>query len=305
MKNHSGSVGSALVTGATGYIGSRLVRLLLEDGWQVNALVRPTSSLQLLQPYLRRINCYIHDGSMSGMLKLIESAKPTVVFHLAAVAMSEHRPEDIDPLLNGNLLFSTQLVEAMSRCDIRNIVNTETFWQRYSGKNYSPVCLYAATKQAFRDILTYYVESGRINAISLVLYDTYGPDDPRAKLFFHLKQAMQTMQEIDLTPGEQIVDMTHVDDVVAAYLRAGAMLWNESQEGFHTYAVSSGQRMTLKQLVELVISETGIPLLPNWGKRPYRAREVMEPWIGEPLPGWQPSIDLATGVRELFGHEVS
>lgn len=305
MKNHSGSVGSALVTGATGYLGSRLVRLLLEDGWQVNALVRPTSSLQLLQPYLRRINCYIHDGSMSGMLKLMESAKPTVVFHLAAVAMSEHRPEDVDPLLNGNLLFSTQLVEAMSRCDIRNIVNTETFWQRYSGKDYSPVCLYAATKQAFRDILTYYVESGRINAISLVLYDTYGPDDPRAKLFFHLKQAMQTMQEIDLTPGEQIVDMTHVDDVVAAYLRAGAMLWNEGQEGFHTYAVSSGQRMPLKQLVELVIRETGIPLLPNWGKRPYRAREVMEPWIGEPLPGWQPSIDLATGVRELFGHEVS
>lgn len=291
---------SALVTGATGYIGSRLVGGLLANGWQVSVVIRPSSSQQLLQPYLHRVTCYIHDGSMDKMIRTMDSVRPAVVYHLAALASSEHKIEDVERLVNTNVLFSTQLVEAMLRCGVRNLVNTETFWQHYEGDAYNPVCLYAATKQAFLDILRYYVSTKRISAISLVLYDTYGPDDPRMKLFVLLKQTAQSKQQIDMTPGEQIVDMTHIEDVVAAYLRAGEMLLSERCEGIAIYAVTSGQRMKLRKLVELFIRETGISLQPNWGGRPYRAREVMEPWIGQPLPGWWPKIDLTTGIRDVF-----
>lgn len=291
---------TALVTGATGYIGSRLVSRLLDEGWQVSVLLRPSSSVKLLQPCLEKITLFIHDGSLRGMLEIMQSAKPAVVLHLAAVALSEHRPEDVDALLGANVIFSTYLVEAMSHCGVKNIVNTETFWQHYSGAEYSPVCLYAATKQAFRDILVYYADVGGVNAISLVLYDTYGPDDPRMKLFALLRQAAQTTHEIDMTPGEQVIDMTHVDDVVSAYLRAAEMLRVGQRSGFATYALTSGQRMTLRQLVELFVTELGGVLKLNWGGRAYRTREVMTPCYGEQLPGWMASIDLVTGIRQLF-----
>lgn len=291
----------ALVTGATGYIGSQLVGGLLSKGWQVHIIVRPSSSTHLLDPYLDRIIVHAHDGSMVRMMNIIASTKPEIVYHLAAMTSSEHRMEDVDQMVSTNVLFSTQLVEAMFRNGTKNLVNTETFWQFCNGSvEYSPVCLYAATKQAFRDILTYYVNTGSINALSLVLYDTYGPDDPRNKLFAFLKKAAQEKQQIDMTLGEQVVDFIHVHDVIAAYIYAAEILLAKAHHNFDTYAVSSGKRMKLKQLVELIAHETGISIQPNWGKKPYRTNEVMVPWLGKPLPGWKPKVDFSTGIHDVF-----
>lgn len=291
----------ALVTGGSGYIGSRLVERLIADGWQVHVILRPSSSQNQLSRYGNRLVIHLHHGSTSHMLDIVAAAKPDVVFHLAAMSSAEHQATDVEQMIVSNVLFSTQLVEGMVRNGIRNLVNTETFWQHAEGSDaYDPVCLYAATKQAFHDILYYYVRSGSVQAISLVLFDTYGPEDPRIKLFNFLKRAALENQSVDMTPGEQIVDMTHVDDVVAAYLQAAEKLLTENITKLATYAVSSGRRMTLKKLVELVIRETGISIHPNWGSKSYRANEVMIPWIGKPLPGWQPKIDLATGIRDVF-----
>ncbi len=291
----------ALVTGGSGYIGSRLVERLIADGWQVHVILRPSSSPNLLSTYGNRLVIHLHHGSTSEMLDIVAAAKPDVVFHLAAMASAEHRPADVDQMIISNVLFSTQLVEGMARNGIRNLVNTETFWQHAEGSDeYEPMCLYAATKQAFHDILYYYVSTGAVQAISLALFDTYGPADPRKKLFNLLKLAALENRSLDMTPGEQIVDMTHVDDVVAAYIQAAEKLLAGHIAKLDTYAVTSGRRMTLKELVELVIRETGISIHPNWGGRPYRTKEVMIPWLGEPLPGWRPNIDLEMGIREIF-----
>jgi nucleoside-diphosphate-sugar epimerase len=292
---------SALVTGATGYIGSHLVGGLLDAGWQVHVVVRQASSLHMLKNYLQCITVHIHDASMVGMFNVMVAAKPDVVYHLAAATSSEHQMEDVDRMLEANIQFSTQLTEAMYRNGIKYLVNTETFWQYQTGNDiYAPVCLYAATKQAFHDILRYYVDLGYLNALSLVLYDTYGADDPRKKLFSLLKLARQEQRQISMTSGEQIVDVSHVDDVVAAYLRAGEILLSESPKRLNTYAVTSGRRMSLRQFVEIIERETGILMPINWGGKPYRLNEVMKPWLGKPLPGWCPKVELAVGLREVF-----
>lgn len=292
---------TALVTGAAGYIGSHLVKELVACGWCVHVIVRPTTSQGALKPVLDQITVHVHDGSTTEMVNILEQARPEVVFHLAAKASAEHSVDEVDAMLSSNVLFSTQLVEAMFRTGVRNFVNTETFWQFQHGSDeYSPVCLYAATKQAFHDILKYYVGSGHINALSLVLYDTYGADDTRKKLFTLLKQAAKDKRLLDMTPGEQIIDISHVDDVVAAYMRAGEILLSKSSRSLDTYAVSSGQRMSLRQLVELIDHECVCPTNVNWGGKLYRPNEVMNPWVGRQLPGWQPKVPLETGLRQVF-----
>lgn len=291
----------ALVTGGSGYIGSRLVRGLIVDGWQVHVVLRPSSSLNQLEPYIDRITVHRHQGTVGDMLGIVSTAKPDVVFHLAAMATSDHSPEHVDQMVIGNVLYSTQLIEGMARNGVKNLVNTETFWQFGEGSGgYDPVCLYAATKQAFHDILAYYVKIGAINAISLVLFDTYGPGDPRNKLFSFLKRAVRENLTVEMTPGEQYVDMTHVDDVVDAYLRAADILLNGNGGRLDRYAVTSGRRMRLKELVELAARESGLSIHPNWGGKEYRTYEVMAPWLGEPLPGWHPKITLEVGIWEVF-----
>jgi len=271
------------------------------DGVCVHVIVRKSSNMSALSNCLDNISVHVHDGTTEGLLGIMNKARPTLVFHVAAVTSAMHEAEGIEPLIQSNVLFSTQLVEAMRLSGVRHLVNTETFWQHRDGSDaYDPVCLYAATKQAFRDILLYYVRAGDINAISLVLYDVYGPDDPRPKLFSHLRQAVRENRQLSMTPGEQIVDVTHVEDVVSAYLVAAEAVLSRSVGDLPSYSVTSGERMTLRELIELIARETGLPIAPVWAGKPYRPTEVMVPWLGEVLPGWEPRIRLAQGIREIF-----
>lgn len=292
----------ALVTGASGFIGSRLVARLLADDWDVHVVLRPQSSLALLSDVETRISVQWYSGATQQMLDILAASRPDVVFHLAAQASADHQALDIEQMIASNVLLSTQLAEAMVRSGVTRLVTTETFWQHRSGtEQYQPVCLYAATKQAARDMLRYYVDVGSINVISLVLFDTYGPDDPRKKLINLLKEVARDGRPIEMTPGEQIVDLVHVDDVTSAYLRAADLLLESVGAGLQTYAVSSGERMSLRDLVGLIERVCDLSFSIKWGGKPYRLNEVFNPWLGETLPGWRPKIGLAAGLRDVFG----
>jgi nucleoside-diphosphate-sugar epimerase len=202
-----------LVTGATGFVGTHLTRRFADDGWDVSALVRPQSDVDRLDP---RVTAYAPYGDTATLVSAIVDARPDVVIHLASLFIAEHAPDQVGPLVESNVLFGAQLLEAMDAAGVDALVNTGTSWQYFDGVDYDPVCLYAATKQAFEDIALFYVSARGLRMQTLRLYDTYGPDDPRPKLFHALRAAAETGVTLRMSPGEQIVDMLHVDDVVAA-----------------------------------------------------------------------------------------
>jgi len=235
------------------------------------------------------------------MASRIRQIGPRVVFHLAARTQSRHEPEDVDPLVEANVAFPTELVEAMIRAGSRLFVGAETFWQSDGSGAYSPVCLYAATKQAFRDILKYYVEAEGLSALSLVLYDVYGPADPRDKLLNALAKAVLSGQVLSLSPGDQMIELVHVSDVARAFAIAGDRLDCGQAPGMQTYGVFGGQARTLKEIVGIFgeVAQASVPV--QWGGRPHRPREVMQPYVGHPvLPGWRAQVDLRDGLREVL-----
>ena len=75
--------------------------------------------------------------------------------------------------------------------------------------------LYAATKQAFTDLLVFYAEVEGLAVHTLELMDTYGPGDPRAKLIPFLLRAGAEGTTVEMTDGTQLIDLVHVDDAVA------------------------------------------------------------------------------------------
>ena len=183
------------------------------------------------------------------------------------------------------------------------LVNAGTAWQNYDGDAYLPVNLYAATKQAFEDILLYYTETAPLRAITLKLYDSYGPGDTRRKLLRILLDCHRTSEPLGMSGGEQVLDLAHVDDICAAFLHAATLAHDPQQPHNTAYAVSGGQRRTLREVVQTLESVTGHTLPITWGARPYRDREVMLPWTGPSLPGWHPSISLPEGLRALLAAE--
>jgi nucleoside-diphosphate-sugar epimerase len=288
----------ALITGATGYIGSNLVRHLLVLGWDVHIVTRPTSKFSLLVEELGTITVHLHDQSSLGMVDLLDKVKPDIIFHLASLVLVEHQANDVEALVCSNLLFSTQLVEAMALTGVKFLINSGTSWQHYNNEAYNPVNLYAATKQAFEAILAYYTEVHAIKVSTLVLFDTYGPCDPRKKLISLLWSAAITQHPLVMSPGEQMIDLVYIDDVIRAYTLAADELLHQSDSHTH-YGVSSGSPKRLIDLVAEFEAATQTRLLINFGGRPYRPREVMLPWTQyRVVPGWRPQVPFSIGIQD-------
>jgi nucleoside-diphosphate-sugar epimerase len=275
-----------LLTGATGFVGSHLVRRLLAEGSEVHAVVRPTS-----KPLPAGVTAHLDPGG--DLRALVEAAAPERSFHLATNFIAEHTPDQVEALVRDNVAFPGRLADALAAAGVRPLVNVGTAWQHVDGAAYRPKNLYAATKQAFEDVLAHYAHAGTLEPVTVNLYDTYGPDDARPKLMSALLDAARRGTSLAMSSGHQLIDLVHVDDVIDALLTAPA-------DG-GPYACSSGRPLTLRQLVELVGEVAGAPLDVEWGARPDRAGDMVEHWdAGPPVPGWQPRIALEEGVRSLL-----
>lgn len=284
-----------LVTGATGYIGGSLIWRLLKDGHTVIALARRSSNAEALNKGSDGIRTCFYDGSLQSLTEAMRVGEPDVVCHLASLFLLQHKPDDVDRLIASNILFPTQLLEAMDAANVRCIVNVGTSWQSYAGDGYNPVNLYAATKQAFEDLLEYYVQARDFHAVTMRFFDTYGPGDTRPKLFTLLRRTACEGTTLKMSPGRQLLDLVYIDDVVDALVIALERVGN-SEKG-ELFGVFSGRRIELKQLVQLYGEIVGRPISVEWGGLPYRPREVMAPWSGaRAIPGWKATRALEDGI---------
>jgi nucleoside-diphosphate-sugar epimerase len=287
----------ALVTGITGFIGSALAVRLLADGWAVDAIVRPHSETESL-PFAQRVRFHrVADGA--SLTPTLADARPDVVFHLASLYLAEHAPGQVEDLVRSNILFPALLAEAMTSTEAKCLINTGTAWQQFRSEAYNPVNLYAATKQAAEDLLHYFHDARSLSVVTLRLFDTYGKGDKRRKLMQILIDAAITGEALAMSPGEQVVDLTHVDDVVSGFVVAAERLMATDTALFETYLLS-GERLTVKGLADVVASGMGRAIRAQFGGRPYRQREVMMPVgdDGKALPGWTTRYDLRRYIAE-------
>jgi nucleoside-diphosphate-sugar epimerase len=276
-----------LVTGATGFVGGHLARRLVADGERVVALVRDPSSPRLPAG----VEALPIPADTAAFVAAVRQAHPDICIHLATHFVAQHTMDDIGPLVDANLGFGTRLAEALVALGSPPLIDAGTVWQHLGGERFRPANLYAATKQAFADILTAYpLPVGR-----LTLTDTYGPDDPRPKLVPALVHAARTGEPLAMGSGQQLVDLVHVDDVVDAFLQLAADFRPE------TFVVTSGQPVTVRELVGFAEKAAGRPLPVQWGARPERSVDAVAPRSPDPtLPGWRPRVDLVTGLRPLL-----
>lgn len=288
----------ALVSGATGFVGRHLVRRLVDDGWLVDALVRRADA-----PLPDGAHSVLIPGGTPGLVERVAGRAPDVCWHLATHYRATHSPAEVEPLVAANIAFPAALAEAVSRSRAPGrpppvFIDTGTISQHFDGHEYDPVSLYAATKQAFADVLTYYARVEGLVTGTVELCDTYGPDDPRGKLIPTLVGAAREGRPVELSSGDQLLDPIHVDDAVAALLAGASAVAAEGPE--RRWAATSGAPVTIRRLVELVGDAVGRPVDARWDVHPRRPREMLRPWATEPPPpGWHPQVDLATGLRQL------
>lgn len=295
-----------LMTGITGFIGHHLGERLVNDGHEVYAIVRPTSKIDELSENLRRnvkFHVYDKDNTVLDIITdlCVDDRRPDVVYHIAANCLNEHRFEDIQDLIQSNITFGTELLDAMVANNVYNFVNVGTMYQHFDDADYSPVNLYAATKECFEGIIKYYAEARNLKCIALHLFDTYGADDKRGKILGLLKKIADSGEALKMSPGGQLIDIVYIDDVIEAFVLAGKLLATCKYDYCGTYGVSSTRPIPLREVVKIFENVSGKKLSIEWGGRPYRAREVMVPWSSyKLLPGWTPKVSLAEGIKKFL-----
>lgn len=281
-----------LITGATGFIGSNFVEANYTDN-QLIILHRKNSNITRFKEYK---NCFFceYDETLESLNKINEIAKPDVVLHLATYFVPTHEPNDVDLLVSANLMFSMHLAEFCKSANVKNFIFAGTIWQHYLNQSYNPLSLYAATKQAFADILKFYSEVHGFNSTILKLPDVYGPNDERKKIFNIIQQFSEDKSSLEMSKGEQIIDILNIKDVINGL---NHIIQNINEDpnllGYKEYCLTNPTKYTLKELVSIFLEYKKINIDINWGKKPYRPREIFSAITNiTPLPGWEKIYDI-------------
>jgi len=286
------------ITGATGFIGKHLVKKLVAEGHQIAVNLYGNEET----PFDSIVKTYqLNENNTANDIAYFKQEAFDGIIHLASLYLTLHKPEDAVKLIDSNVRFSSYVLECAAQAKTKWFLNTGTFWQNYNNAEYSPVNLYAATKQAFESIARYYIETNQIRFSTLRLSDTYGPNDTRPKIFNLWFKNADSGELLKMSPGEQTIDITYIDDIVDAFYLLATQLNSGSIQTGSFFAVKAEKRYTLKELANVFEQATGLKLNINWGGKPYREREVMVPWEnGKTITGWRPKFDVNKGLIKML-----
>ncbi len=290
-----------LVTGATGFIGQNLVKVLLDKNYEVHCIVRANSNISNIS---QKVTIFKYNENIDSLIKYFDAQKFDGLIHLASLFLATHTKDDISNLISSNIKFGTELLEACKVSDVKWFINTGTFWQNYENEDYNPVNLYAATKEAFENIAKYYIETSNLIFTTIKLNDTFGANDTRNKVFNIWNKISKSGEILDMSAGEQIIDISYIDDVISAYEVLITHLSSDQKEDFKSkeFVVNNNEKMSLKELSKVFEEATNTRLNIKWGERPYREREVMIPYDkGQTVPNWNQKYTLKQSIQKTIG----
>jgi UDP-glucose 4-epimerase len=308
------NVKTVLVTGGCGFIGTNLIKRLIEQGYRVKVLdnlsVGKAANLTgLSRKCPQGTTIDLTTGDVTDR-KAVEDAVDgaDAVVHLAAftgVAISLEHPEEAwDINVNGTL----NLLEA---CRLNN-VDRFVFASSNAAVGArtppvdenqvpSPVSPYGASKLAGESLCTAYYHSFNLKTTSLRFANCYGPySEHKQSVIPTLMRLVGAGQPFTIYgDGNQTRDFIHVDDVCNAILltlKPADVNWGE------VYQIATGTETSINELVDIAKEITGINF--EVLHSPVRSGEVTRLYSdiskARAVLGFEPGIELREGLKQLW-----
>ena len=299
----------SLVTGGAGFIGSNLVRALLERGDDVRVLDNFSTG--------RRTNLAGIEGDIElveGELRSYERVHAAVrgcelVFHLGALGSVPRSVQDplttsavnVEGTLNVLLAARDEGVRRVVFASSSSVYGNADELPLRESMPLDPISPYGVAKLAAE---RYCVSFSRVYDFETVVLRYFNVFGPRGKTRTHStppwcpSSSPPSQQGEPVTifdDGEQSRDFTYVDNVVAANLRAADA---ESANG-RIFNVSAGTPTSVNQLAETIAELLGKPLEKTY--LPPRSGDLRNSWAdprdAREVLGWEPHVGLEEGLR--------
>lgn len=284
-----------LLTGATGFLGSHLLKKLIKySDHQITILKRSESDTSRISEELKLVESIDSDN-----LNLREIIKSHIngfdcIIHCA----TDYGREKIGDasITKSNVLLPLELIEyCLLNANFKCFINIDTLLD----KN---VSAYSLSKHQFKEWLQKY--SHNLCAINIGIEHFYGPGDDGSKFTSHvIRQLINSSPKIELTPGKQTRDFIYIDDVVDAIdliIRHTQI----SAPSYQEYKIATGEPTSIENFVKLVkkICRNHTTEL-QFGVLPYRENELMSSNIDISKIiglGWKANWSLTAGLTKTI-----
>jgi polyisoprenyl-phosphate glycosyltransferase len=300
---------TVLVTGATGFVGSHLVRHLAGLGGDVHVLCRRNSDATRLAEVRDSIVPHVADLREPEVVRAVVSAvRPAHVFHLAAAAMHAGHSPGSDEQVTTNLRGTVALMDACCELDLDAFVNIgDAFeygpWEGPVAETAPcrPTSLDGITKLAATLYGCSLAQSSGMRIVTVRPFSIVGAaDDPR-RLVPRLVETARTHAPLALSDPRIVRDFVSVGDAIEMFV-----LVSERARDLRGKILNcgSGQATTLGGLVKAVEQTTGVVIDARWGAFPVAAHDLRHPIASvaaatEAL-GWRATTTLNEMIEALW-----
>lgn len=292
------------LTGASGFVGSFFLRLLLSSSeYEVCVLLRNSKEAWRIQNLLPKLQ--VIEGDLNQLDKIeiaLSSFRPDAFVHLAwnGVLGGERN----DPSQWRNVSLTLELIELANRLQAKSFIGLGSQAEYGPSQNKinelcptKPTTLYGASKLAAQLLSERLCGEYGIRYVWLRLFSSFGPTDNPEWLIPYLAKSLIAKKRPKLTAAEQLWDYIYVEDVASAIR---AVLDTQSAEGI--FNLGSGKAYKLKTIIEK-IRDLIDPQLPiGFGEIDYRIDQVMHLQADikklNTATGWLPKSDLDSAIKE-------
>lgn len=292
-----------LITGATGFIGSMLLRKLISIKEDVEIILRENSNTWRINDILKNIQIHYSDLSNLEELKsIIDKIKPTVIYHLATHGAYSYQ-KDANLIIKTNILGTWNLLQACNETEYELFINTGSS-SEYGRKNFAmrendalePESYYAVSKCAQTLLCSNVAKQENKPIINLRPFSVYGPYEEPKRFIPTLLKSLFLKEEINLVSPEISRDQIFIDDVIEAYLKIDEMKKFQGE----CFNVGTGIQSSIKEVVETAIKVTKVKIKLNWDTMVPRSWDTKN-WVADiskvrQLLYWKPKISLEEGI---------
>lgn len=320
-----------LVTGGAGFIGSHLVRALIERGDRVRVLdnlvagkaenmsaalnIPPAVVRAAFAPDSGRLvpvaeRCEVARGDIRDPAIVGEASRGVeVIFHQAALRSVPRSLLDPVATADVNVMGTQVVLEAARRAGVRRVVFAssssvygDTPLPKSEHQVPQPKSPYAASKLAGEALCQAYSRAFGLSTVLLRYFNVFGPhQDPASDYATVIPKFLGLAVRDQALPvhgdGSQSRDFTYVDNVVSANLSAAV-----ADVDSVPINIGGGSRHTLRDLIEEIGRMLG--RTPSCTYEPPREGDVQHTHadisLAQKLLGYEPRVDFRAGLRSTY-----
>src|SRR5438128_7602681 len=308
---------NVLITGITGFIGSRLASRLVRDGYNVHGLVRHSSERELsrIRGVISQVHLIEGDlGTFHSIISAVDASEPEIIFHLGALTPVRLSFDDPYPYIATNFEGTVNLVHAILReAPNARLIAASTAevygWQsgnRPIGEDaiLNPASPYAVTKAAADEYVQMADRVYHLQGTVLRPLNSYGRLGEKGFFIEYLVSKMLAGDQCYVGAPDSVRDYMFAEDHVSSYILAA----KASKAIGQVYNVSPGNPVTNSELAKMLTAMTGFkgkivfgsypPGYPQRPKSQDPAYLVLDNTrIGREI-GWHPHYSLDEGLKQ-------